>query len=73
MFDVLRGRLLGNHNDFQPMAILATRVQRFFHLFFFLTSTVPQVKNCLFPTKPLPLCKPLRFVQFSQESCPAGE
>ena len=31
------------------------------------------VKNCLFPTKPLPLCKPLRFVQFGQESCPAGE
>ena len=26
----------------------------------------------LFPTKPLPLCKPLRFVQFDQESCPAG-
>ena len=23
--------------------------------------------------KALPLCKPLRFVQFGQESCPAGE
>ena len=33
----------------------------------------PQVKNRLFPRKPLPLCKPLRFVQFGQESCPAGE
>ena len=29
--------------------------------------------NRLFPRKPLPLCKPLRFVQFRQESCPAGE
>ena len=31
-----------------------------FHLF----CKVPQVKNCLFPEKLLPLCKPLRFVQF---------
>ena len=46
-----------------------TSVQRFFHLFFF----VPQVKNRLFPRKPLPLYNPLRFVQFGQESCPAGE
>ena len=30
-----------------------------FHLFF----KVPQVKNRLFPTNPLPLCKPIRFVQ----------
>ena len=30
------------------------------------------MKNRLFPTNPLPLCKPLRFVQFGQESCPAG-
>ena len=30
-------------------------------------------KNRLFPSKPLPLCKPLRFVQFGQESCPVGE
>ena len=27
------------------------------------------MKNRLFPTNPLPLCKPLRFVQFGQESC----
>ena len=40
-----------------------------FYLFF----EVLQVKNRLFPTKPLPLCKPLRLVQFGQESCPAGE
>ena len=39
-----------------------------FHLFF----KVPQVKNRVFPTKPLPLSKPLRFVQFGQESCPDG-
>ena len=38
----------------------------FFTCFF----KVPQVKNRLFPRKPLPLCKPLRFVQFGQESCP---
>ena len=41
-----------------------------FSLVFF---KVPQVKNRLFPRKPQPLCKPLRFVQFGQESCPAGE
>ena len=40
------------------------------NLFFF---NVPQVKNRLFPTKPLPVCKPLRLVQFGQESCPAGK
>ena len=50
-----------------------------FHLF----CKVPLVKNRLFPTKPLPLYKALmfvqfeqevwRFVQFGQESCPAGE
>ena len=34
-----------------------------FHLF----CEVPQMKNCLFPIKPLPLCKQLRFVQFGQE------
>ena len=28
---------------------------------FSLVSKVPQVKNRLFPTKHLPLCKPLRF------------
>ena len=27
------------------------------------------MKNRLFPRNPLPLCKPLRFVQFGQESC----
>ena len=41
-----------------------------FSLVFF---EVPQAKNCSFPTKPLPLCKPYRFVQLGQESCPAGE
>ena len=30
-------------------------------------------ENRLIPRKPLPLCKPLRFVQFGQESWPAGE
>ena len=41
-----------------------------FSLVFF---QVSQVKNRLFPTKPLPLCKPIRIVQFGQESRPAGE
>ena len=40
-----------------------------FHLF----RKVSQVKNCLFAGNPLPLCKPLRFVQFGLEVCPAGE
>ena len=56
-----------------------------FYLFF----KVPQVKNRLFPTNPLPQCKLLTFVQsanslveglsnttksfVSQESCPTGE
>ena len=34
---------------------------------------VPEVKNCLFPREPLPLCKPLKFVQFGLEVFPAGE
>ena len=37
-----------------------------FHLFF----KVPQVKNRLFPTNPLPLCNHSSIVQFGQESCP---
>ena len=41
----------------------------FFTCFF----KVPQVKNRLFPRNSLPLYDPLRFVQFNQESCPAGE
>ena len=41
-----------------------------FSLFFFL---VLQVKNRLFSTYPLPLCKPLWFVQFGLEVCPAAE
>ena len=40
---------------------------------FRLVCKVPEVKNCLFPRKPLPLCKPLRFVEFGREVCPAGE
>ena len=36
-----------------------------FHLF----CKVPQVKNHLFPEKPLPLCKPAKYVQFDQEIC----
>ena len=74
-FDVLRSRLLGNHNDFHwQLGGLATLLQGFsdfFTCFFFFL--VPQVKNRLFPRKPLPLCKLLRFVQLGQESCPAGE
>ena len=46
------------------------RILKVFYIVFF---KVPQVKNRLFPRNPLPLCKPLRFVQFDQESCPAGE
>ena len=46
-FDVLRGRLLGNHNDFRD----------FFTCFF----KYHKWKNRLFPKKPLPLRKPLRF------------
>ena len=52
------------------MAVLTTRVQRFFTCFFF---EVPQVKNRVFPRKALPLHKQLRLVQFGQESYPAGE
>ena len=45
-------------------------VQAIFSLVFF---KYQQVKNRLFTKKPLPLRKSLRFVQFGQESCPAGE
>ena len=40
-----------------------------FHLFFLSTTS----EKSFIPRNPLPLCKPLRFVQFGQESCPAGE
>ena len=40
-----------------------------FHLF----CKVTQVKNCLFPSKPLSLCRTLRFVKFGREVCLAGK
>ena len=39
-----------------------------FHLFF----KVPRVKNRLFPTNLLPLCKPLRFVQSAKSLVQLG-
>ena len=52
------------------MAEALQEINNFSLVFFW---KVPQVKNCLFPTKPLPLCKPVRFVDFGREVCPAGE
>ena len=39
---------------------------------FSLVFTSTTSENRLFPRKPLPLCKPIRFVQLGQESCPDG-
>ena len=44
------------------MAVLY-KLPAIFHLF----GKVPQVKNRLFPKKPLPLCKPLGFVQLDEK------
>ena len=65
-FDVLRGRLLGT--DFPGVDQIL--VQRFFHLFFF--SSITSEKSFI-PYKPSAAVQALKFVQFGQESCPAGE
>ena len=51
------------------MAVLTYKSPAIFHL----VCKVAQGKNRLFPTKPLPLCRPLRFIEFGREVCRAGE
>ena len=61
------------------MAVLTTRVQRFFHLFFFLSTTseksfIPyKLSAAVQAVKVSPVQPRVLFVQFDQESCPAGE
>ena len=58
------------------MAVLTTRVQRFFHLFFLSTTSeksfIPYKASAA--VQALKVCPVrLRVFQFRQESCPAGE
>ena len=51
------------------MAVLTTRVQRFFHLF--ILSTISE--KSFIPYKPSAAVQAFKVVHFGQESCPAGE
>ena len=66
--DVLHGRLLGSHVNFHwqlgghnnHQSCSSNDISQG-SSDFSLVSKVPQVKNRLFPSKHLPLCKPIRF------------
>ena len=51
------------------MAVLTTRVQRFFHLFFLSTTS----EKSFIPYKPSATVQSLKVCPVRQESCPAGE